>query len=70
MKRLLILSLAALLSAPLAGCGSCRWFNRSDDCDVCQPCDPCGTMGDTYGGTPGLMGPVVTPAPDVYTPVN
>jgi hypothetical protein len=49
MKKLVLLTTLALVTASLAGCSACRqmtggWFNRGDRCDNCAPpdCSPGG----------------------------
>lgn len=69
MKKLLVLTAIAMLTASTVGCGCGRWFNRgawspcydSAPCysePACGPCDTCATP--TYGA--------MTPGPGAYTP--
>ena len=67
MKRLLILTAVAVLTAGTSGCECCRRCMRP------QTCDPCGST--PYLGTPsgpymsGEPVQTVSPAPQTYTPV-
>ena len=74
MKRLTLILLAAVLTMPLAGCGTCSWFQRwrADDCMPCCPSEPvgcgdcCGTPGPVMM-SPTMQGPIMmspaSPAP-------
>ena len=71
MKKLLILSVMAVVTASNAGCASCgrpfmSWFNRGDSCHTCAN-GGCSSGGDSSGydsgghivhddGSPGLLG--------------
>jgi len=73
MKRLLVLTTVAMLTASMLGCQCKDWFRRGskfstpplgvtcyDPCQPVDPCDPCqGTMGADLGGmnAPILPGP-------------
>lgn len=57
MKRLLILSVVALLTASASGC--CSWFNKGASCNTC----PTGSAG--YGD-PYMSAPSVTSGTDPY----
>lgn len=61
MKRLLILTALALVTASTAGCW--RWFNRGAQCDPCTPAtstyaDPC--LGAPSVGEQAYPGPMTT----------
>jgi hypothetical protein len=62
MKRLLILTALALVTASTAGCW--HWFNRGAQCNP-NPCAPApSTYADPCMGAPGLA-PGSLPGPEV-----
>jgi len=58
MKRLMILTVAAVVTAASVGCGCGGWFRRGPQCDTCP-------SGAPYGGAPMTSMPSETylPAP-------
>jgi hypothetical protein len=72
MKKLIGLTVLALLTASLTGCHACRslggWFNRGDQCgEVAPPACPPGVPRATMmiPSTPGVL-----PGPIEIAPVN
>ena len=62
MKRLLILTAAAIVTASASGCW--HWCNRGGSC---QPASPCGTPGTTYAADP-YMAPGAPPPTTTIMP--
>lgn len=63
MKKLLVLAVAAVLTASSTGCW--HWFNRGAQCGAPAPCGPapCGQQA-TYGGAYAApAGPEYVPGP-------
>lgn len=73
MKKLIFLTVAALVVASLSGCQTCRrmsgWFNRGDECGEVQPPSACppGVPRATmmYPSSPGVL-----PGPIEIAPLN
>lgn len=63
MKRLLILTALALVTASTAGCW--HWFNRGSRCDPCAPTT--GAYADPCMSAPGVGDPNMLPAPVIQT---
>jgi hypothetical protein len=63
MKRLMILTTLALVTASTAGCW--HWFNRGTQCDPCAPV--AGAYADPCMGAPSVSGPNMLPSPVVQT---
>lgn len=68
MRRLLVLSVVAVLAATSVGCNCCgngrrtswfNWFNRGDSCRTCGSGD---VIGDEYSGTLGT--PILNSVPN------
>lgn len=59
MKRLLILTACALITATSAGCW--RWFNRGAQCDPCAPATS--AYADPCMGTAGMSDATMLPSP-------
>ena len=79
MKKLLVLTAVAILTASTVGCQCGRWFRRGTMVPCCpQPaacCDPCETMcapamsGCDSCATP-MLGATPVPGPGTYVPAG
>lgn len=61
MKKLLILTAVAMLTASSVGCrcGAWRFWQRCSACDTCDTCDTCSTCGSD---APMITGdPIIVP---------
>ena len=74
MKKLLVLTAVAMLTASSIGCQQCSWFRRGalfpsstpemTVCDPCvQPCDPCDSCDPCAPGSYGTTPSTVLPGP-------
>lgn len=66
MKRLLILTACALMTATSAGCW--RWFNRGAECNPCVPATS--AYADPCMGAPGVSDATMLPSPVQGVPVQ
>ena len=62
MKRLVLLTMVAVVTATFTGCGCCGgWFRRGPHCEVCPPTTQCAPGGPAV--LPGAAGETYLPAP-------
>ena len=78
MRKLLILTAVALLTASMVGCGCGRWFRRGAAVP-CYPTEPCCSPCETPCVTPGTgcdscatpsYGAMPVPGPETYVPTS